>query len=126
MRRKRQILTKAEKRIMEVLWEEDRPLTRFEIADKLGLHPISVWDRLQDMLEKGVVGTAGHTVIKKMSAILYEPKISYQKYVRHILDLLPSTRNGLSGHEMVSMFISLMEKEGKPVDKEDELPFGEE
>ena len=126
LRRKKQVLSKAEKRIMEILWEENRPLTRFDIADQLGLHPVSVWERLQDMMKNGLVVKAGHVVIKKMQAILYKPKISYEEYVHRILGMLPFTKNGLSGHEMVSMFINLLEKEGKSLDKKDELPFGEE
>ena len=93
-------LTKNEIEIMDVLWKEDRPLSRGEILslseDKTWMDS-SVHILLNSMLKKGAIREAGFVKCGKTCGRVYEAALSCEEYYASTFDSTkkkPSFPNG--------------------------------
>ena len=76
-------LTKSENEIMDLLWKEDRPLSRSEIIDltqERSWKPASIHILLNSMLEKGAIGVAGFVQSTKNYARTFTPTLTADEY----------------------------------------------
>ena len=70
-------LTKSETEIMDLLWREDRPLSRSEIIDltpERSWKPASIHILLNSMLDKGAIAVAGFVQSTKNYARTFSPR----------------------------------------------------
>ena len=99
-------LTKNEIEIMDVLWKEDRPLSRGEILslseDKTWMDS-SVHILLNSMLKKGAVREAGFVKCGKTCGRVYEAALSCEEYYASTFD---STKKKPSFPKLMSAFIA--------------------
>ena len=102
-------LTKNEIEIMDVLWKEDRPLSRGEIlslsVDKTWMDS-SIHVLLNSMLSKGAIEEAGFVKCGKTCGRVYKASLSCEEYFASTLD---STKTRPDFVELVKAYI---EKEG--------------
>lgn len=76
-------LTKSETEIMELLWSEDRPLSRSEIIDLTPdrtWKPASIHILLNSMLDKGAIEVAGFVQSTKNYARTFLPTLTADEY----------------------------------------------
>ena len=76
-------LTKSENEIMDLLWKEDRPLSRSEIIDLTpdrSWKPASIHILLNSMLEKGAIQVAGFVQSTKNYARTFTPTLTADEY----------------------------------------------
>ena len=76
-------LTKSENEIMDLLWKEDRPLSRSEIIDLTpdrSWKPASIHILLNSMLEKGAIQVAGCVQSTKNYARTFTPTLTADEY----------------------------------------------
>ena len=99
-------LTKNEIEIMDVLWKENRPLSRGEILslseDKTWMDS-SVHILLNSMLKKGAIREAGFVKCGKTCGRVYEAALTCEEYYASTFD---STRKKPSFPQLMSAFIS--------------------
>lgn len=99
-------LTKNEIEIMDVLWKEDRPLSRGEILslseDKTWMDS-SVHILLNSMLKKGAIREAGFVKCGKTCGRVYEAALSCEEYYASTFD---STKKKPSFPKLMSAFIA--------------------
>ena len=99
-------LTKNEIEIMDVLWKEDRPLSRGEILslseDKTWMES-SVHILLNSMLKKGAIREAGFVKCGKTCGRVYEAALSCEEYYASTFD---STKKKPSFPKLMSAFIA--------------------
>ena len=95
-------LTKNELEIMDVLWEQGRPLSR---GEQLSIHIL-----LNSLLRKGAIREAGYAKCGKTSGRVYEAALSVAEYYVTTLD---STRLQPSLPELVAAYLAV-----KPMDEE--------
>ena len=106
-------LTKNELEIMDVLWEQGRPLSRGELlalpAEKTWMDS-SIHILLNSLLRKGAIREAGYAKCGKTSGRVYEAALSVAEYYVTTLD---STRLQPSLPELVAAYLAV-----KPIDEE--------
>ena len=106
-------LTKNELEIMDVLWEQWRPLSRGELlalpAEKTWMDS-SIHILLNSLLRKGAIREAGYAKCGKTSGRVYEAALSVAEYYVTTLD---STRLQPSLPELVAAYLAV-----KPMDEE--------
>ncbi len=106
-------LTKNELEIMDVLWEQGRPLSRGELlalpAEKTWMDS-SIHILLNSLLRKGAIREAGYAKCGKTSGRVYEAALSVAEYYVTTLD---STRIQPSLPELVEAYLAV-----KPTDEE--------
>lgn len=76
-------LTKSENEIMELLWSEERPLSRSEIIDLTPdrtWKPASIHILLNSMLDKGAIEVAGFVQSTKNYARTFKPTLTADEY----------------------------------------------
>lgn len=76
-------LTKSENEIMELLWREDRPLSRSEIIELTpdrSWKPASIHILLNSMLEKGAIQVVGFIQSTKNYARTFAPTLTADEY----------------------------------------------
>lgn len=99
-------LTKNEIEIMDVLWKEDRPLSRGEILslseDKTWMDS-SVHILLNSMLKKGAIREAGFVKCGKTCGRVYEAALSCEEYYASTFD---SAKKKPSFPKLMSAFIA--------------------
>jgi len=99
-------LTKNEIEIMDVLWKEERPLSRGEILslseDKTWMDS-SVHILLNSMLKKGAIREAGFVKCGKTCGRVYEAALSCEEYYASTFD---STKKKPSFPKLMSAFIA--------------------
>lgn len=99
-------LTKNEIEIMDVLWKEDRPLSRGEILslseDKTWMDS-SVHILLNSMLKKGAIREAGFVKCGKTCGRVYEAALSCEEYYASTFD---STKKKPSFPKLMTAFIA--------------------
>ena len=98
-------LTKNELEIMDVLWEQGRPLSRGELlalpAEKTWMDS-SIHILLNSLLRKGAIREAGYAKCGKTSGRVYEAALSVAEYYVTTLD---STRIQPSLPELVAAYL---------------------
>ena len=106
-------LTKNELEIMDVLWEQGRPLSRGELlalpAEKTWMDS-SIHILLNSLLRKGAIRETGYAKCGKTSGRVYEAALSVAEYYVTTLD---STRLQPSLPELVAAYLAV-----KPTDEE--------
>ncbi len=76
-------LTKSENEIMELMWKENRPLSRSEIIEltpNRSWKPASIHILLNSMLEKGAIQVAGFVQSTKNYARTFVPTLAAEEY----------------------------------------------
>ncbi len=100
-------LTKNELEIMDVLWEQGRPLSRGELlalpAEKTWMDS-SIHILLNSLLRKGAIREAGYAKCGKTSGRVYEAALSCAEYHVRTLD---STRMQPTLYDLVSAYLRL-------------------
>lgn len=95
LRKRINVLTENELQILQLLWTENRPLSRPEILERYPLpesNKQTIHRYLNSMIEKGVLIIDGSVVCGKRPGRLYSPTITREEYVISQLDkLLPDT-----------------------------------
>lgn len=84
-------ITENELEILEVLWTENRPLSRPELLNRLSLpesNQQTIHRFLNNMLEKGVIKVVGSVRCGKRPGRTYAPTISREDYVISQVDKL--------------------------------------
>ena len=88
-------LTENEIEILQILWTENRPLSRPEILERSTFpesNKHSIHRYLNDMLEKGVLTIAGSVICGKRPGRTYSPTLTREEYVVSQLNrLIPDT-----------------------------------
>ncbi|CCX38767.1 transcriptional regulator BlaI/MecI/CopY family [Clostridium sp. CAG:1013] len=77
-------LTRSETEIMELLWSENRPLSRSEIIDltpNRTWKPASIHILLNSMLDKGSIEVAGFIQSTKNYARTFAPTLTADEYI---------------------------------------------
>lgn len=77
-------LTRSETEIMELLWSEDRPLSRSEIIEltpNRTWKPASIHILLNSMLDKGAIEVAGFIQSTKNYARTFAPTLTADEYI---------------------------------------------
>lgn len=77
-------LTRSETEIMELLWSQDRPLSRSEIIEltpNRTWKPASIHILLNSMLEKGAIKVAGFVQSTKNYARTFVPTLTAEEYI---------------------------------------------
>ena len=99
-------LTKNELEIMDVLWEQKRPLSRGELLtlpeDKTWMDS-SIHILLNSMLRKGAIREAGYAKCGKTSGRVYEAALSCAEYHVSTLD---STKVQPSASELMQAYLA--------------------
>ena len=104
-------LTKNELEIMDVLWEQGRPLSRGELLslpEKKTWMDSSIHILLNSLLRKGAIREAGYAKCGKTSGRVYEAALSCAQYYVTTLD---STRLQPSLPELVAAYLA-----ARPID----------
>ena len=99
-------LTKNELEIMDVLWENERPLSRGELMDlsnDKSWKNSSVHILLNSMLKKGAIREAGFVKCGKTCGRVYEAALSCEEYYASTFD---STKKKPSFPKLMSAFIA--------------------
>ena len=99
-------LTKNELEIMDVLWENERPLSRGELMDlstDKSWKSSSVHILLNSMLKKGAIKEAGFVKCGKTCGRVYEAALSCEEYYASTFD---STKKKPSFPKLMSAFIA--------------------
>ena len=100
-------LTKNELEIMDVLWEQGRPLSRGELlalpAEKTWMDS-SIHILLNSLLRKGAIREAGYAKCGKTSGRVYEAALSVAEYY---VTTLYSTRIQPSLPELVAAYLAV-------------------
>ena len=106
-------LTKNELEIMDVLWEQNRPLSRGELlslpANKTWMDS-SIHILLNSLLRKGAIREAGYAKCGKTSGRVYEASLSCAEYY---VTTLESTRIQPSLPDLLQAYFAV-----KPIDEE--------
>ena len=107
-------LTKNELEIMDVLWEQGRPLSRGELlslpAEKTWMDS-SIHILLNSLLRKGAIREAGYSKCGKTSGRVYEAALSCAEYY---ITTLSSTRIQPGLPELLAAYLA-----AKPLNEED-------
>lgn len=110
-------LTKNEIEIMDVLWKEERPLSRGEILslseDKTWMDS-SVHILLNSMLKKGAIREAGFVKCGKTCGRVYEAALSCEEYHASTFD---STKKKPSFPKLMSAFIASEGIDGETIEE---------
>lgn len=110
-------LTKNEIEIMDVLWKEERPLSRGEILslseDKTWMDS-SVHILLNSMLKKGAIREAGFVKCGKTCGRVYEAALSCEEYYASTFD---STKKKPSFPKLMSAFIASEGIDGETIEE---------
>ena len=105
-------LTKNELEIMDVLWEQGRPLSRGELLtlpEKKTWMDSSIHILLNSLLRKGAIREAGYAKCGKTSGRVYEAALSCAEYYVTTLD---STRMQPGAAELMEAYLA-----AKPLDE---------
>ena len=105
-------LTKNELEIMDVLWEQGRPLSRGELLalpEKKTWMDSSIHILLNSLLRKGAIREAGYAKCGKTSGRVYEAALSCAEYYVTTLD---STRIQPEAAELMEAYLA-----AKPLDE---------
>ena len=105
-------LTKNELEIMDVLWEQKRPLSRGELLalpEKKTWMDSSIHILLNSLLRKGAIREAGYAKCGKTSGRVYEAALSCAEYYVTTLD---STRMQPGAAELMEAYLA-----AKPLDE---------
>jgi BlaI family penicillinase repressor len=105
-------LTKNELEIMDVLWEQKRPLSRGELLalpEKKTWMDSSIHILLNSLLRKGAIREAGYAKCGKTSGRIYEAALSCAEYYVTTLD---STRIQPGAAELMEAYLAV-----KPLDE---------
>ena len=105
-------LTKNELEIMDVLWEQKRPLSRGELLalpEKKTWMDSSIHILLNSLLRKGAIREAGYAKCGKTSGRVYEAALSCAEYYVTTLD---STRMQPGAAELIEAYLA-----AKPLDE---------
>lgn len=100
-------LTKNELEIMDVLWEQKRPLSRGELLalpEKKTWMDSSIHILLNSLLRKGAIREAGYAKCGKTSGRVYEAALSCAEYYVTTLD---STRIQPSLPELMKAYLAV-------------------
>ena len=76
-------LTRSEREIMDVLWEEEQPLSRSDILEnsqEKSWKDSSIHILLNGMLQKGVIREAGFVKRSKTYGRTFEPTLTREEY----------------------------------------------
>lgn len=110
-------ITDTELEILQLLWDEGRPLSKPELIQRLTLpdnSKNSIHFYLRSMLEKGVIKVAGTVICGKRPGRTYAPAITREEYTVSQLDELVPRDAPLKGFiNVLSCWIDT-----KPVDQE--------
>ena len=109
-------LTKNELEIMDVLWEQKRPLSRGELLalpEKKTWMDSSIHILLNSLLRKGAIREAGYAKCGKTSGRVYEAALSCAEYY---VTTLESTRIQPSLPELMQAYLA-----AKPLDEESRM-----
>lgn len=90
-KKEKESLTENELEILEVLWDENRPMSRPELLQRSSLsesNKQTIHRFLNSMLEKGVLTVAGTVMCGKRPGRTYAPTISREEYVISQVDKL--------------------------------------
>ncbi len=105
-------LTKNELEIMDVLWKQERPLSRGELLalpEKKTWMDSSIHILLNSLLRKGAIREAGYAKCGKTSGRVYEAALSCAEYYVTTLD---STRMQPGAAELMEAYLA-----AKPLDE---------
>ena len=105
-------LTKNELEIMDVLWEQKRPLSRgglLALPEKKTWMDSSIHILLNSLLRKGAIREAGYAKCGKTSGRVYEAALSCAEYYVTTLD---STRMQPGAAELMEAYLA-----AKPLDE---------
>lgn len=106
-------LTKNELEIMDILWEQKRPLSRGELLalpEKKTWMDSSIHILLNSLLRKGAIREAGYTKCGKTSGRIYEAALSIAEYYVRTLE---STQVQPTLPELLEAYL-----EAKPLDEQ--------
>lgn len=112
-RRKAELLTHSELEIMQVLWEANRPMTRFDIEDASptqGRSTSGIYAILQRLEERGAIKKAGNILRGSKKTSMYIPSISYEGYLRYVLKHIYNPNARSSKEELVNTLIAIVQE----------------
>lgn len=115
-------LTISELSILQLLWKEERALSRPEILEKLpslDFTPASIHAVLNSMIDKGVLEVEGLVRCGKIYGRTYRPTMAQEEYAAaQIVKLTPN----LTQHKrIISVFAALVNYKGIDSETIDEL-----
>lgn len=88
-RKRPELFTKKELKVMEALWNNDgRPMTKYDIAEKLDTEPTQIASMLQKLNEKKAIKQKGSVPRKSRLANLYLPAIEHKEYLASVLGFM--------------------------------------
>ncbi len=119
MKKKSRKLTDSEREVLELLWEEGRPLTSAEIvklSEGKTWKPSYIHLMINSLLKKEIIQVAGFRQATKNYARTFEPTMTREEFSIHTL----REENRLNASSLSLLFGALLEED---VDKEliDEL-----
>ncbi len=118
-------LTRSETEIMELLWSENRPLSRSEIIDltpNRTWKPASIHILLNSMLDKGSIEVAGFIQSTKNYARTFAPTLTADEYIvmqlkhspafneKALLRLVSSLLEDVQSEDVLNEIYSMLEK----------------
>lgn len=112
-RRKAELLTHSELEIMHVLWEADRPMTRFDIEDASptrGRSTSGIYAILQRLETRGAIKKAGNILRGSKKTALYLPAMTYEDYLRYVIKHIHNPKSEQSRKELVETLIKLAQE----------------
>ena len=110
MRRKSKKATESEREVLELLWQEDRPLTTGEIvalSEDKTWKPSYIHLMINSLLKKGVIEVSGFKQTVKNYARTFSPTMTREEYSIHQL----REENNLTSSSLSLLFGALMEED---------------
>ena len=102
-------LNENERKLMELLWEQERPLTGQDIKSLLPdgdkWYQTHILKILRNLEEKGLIVNAGSNRQNRHYSRLFAPKISKAEYMTQIV-----VQSGLSDSELSLVAVALVQK----------------
>ena len=115
-------LTISELSILQLLWKEDRALSRPEILEKLpslDFTPASIHSVLNSMIDKGVLEVEGLVRCGKIYGRTYRPTMTQEDYAAS--QMIKLTPNLTQHKRIISVFAALVSHRGIDIETIDEL-----
>lgn len=109
MRKKKEELTKGEERILEIFWNEGKPLTSMEVMEKTDEFNESYVHRLlNSLLEKKALKVEGMMKSGKQYARIFVPEFTREEYGVYLIKQL-----GMVRKDNLKKFAVALTKENK-------------
>lgn len=109
MRKKKEELTKGEERILEIFWNEGKPLTSMEVMEKTDEFNESYVHRLlNSLLEKKALKVEGMMKSGKQYARIFVPEFTREEYGVYLIKQL-----GMMRKDNLKKFAVALTKENK-------------